>query len=248
MSAASVTWVTAMLDTREEDAEAAEEFWASLTGSTLSQRRGPHAEFATLPPDEGDSFLKVQRVGRPVPGGLHLDLHTDDVASLASRVRELGGSTGQPHDGYVVCGSPRGLTFCIVEHSARVRPSPHRWTGGRSIVDQVCLDIPPGAYDVECAFWRDLTGWTHTPGDVHDEFTRLVRPEGQPLAFLLQRLDDEAPAVSAHLDWSADDREAETDRHVALGARLLRRHEWWTVLEDPAGRTYCITARRPGDV
>jgi hypothetical protein len=244
----SVGWTTALLDTPEDRAEVAERFWLGVTGTRLSPRRGSREEFATLLPERGDPYLTMQRVVRPVPGSLHLDLHTDDVPSLAARARALGAATAHDERRWLRCASPGGFPFCLVAHPARHRPPPQPWPGGASIVDQVCLDIPPGVYDAECAFWADLSGWEHTTGDVQDEFTRLVRPEGMPLAFLLQRLDDEAPAVSAHLDLAADDREAEIARHERLAARVVRRTEGWTVMEDPTGRRYCITGRRPGDV
>jgi hypothetical protein len=53
--------------------------------------------------------------------------------------------------------------------------------------------------------------------------------------------------VTAHLDWSASDPEAEVAAHVAAGAEVQRRFQGWTVLRDPAGLPYCITHRRPGD-
>ncbi len=112
--------------------------------------------------------LRVQEVIRSVPGGRHLDLHTDDVRGLASRPEELGVSA---------------------------------------------------SYHV------------------------LARPEGMPLRLLLQRLGDERPGVSAHLDLACDDRDAEAARHLALGAEHVRRTDWWTTLRDPAGRDYCLTRR-----
>ena len=146
--------------------------------------------------------------------------------------------------GYVICGSPGGLTFCLVGHPGRRRPSPQDWPGGRSIVDQVCLDVPPRHYDEECAFWTALTGWEWA-GTGHAEFRRLVRPAGIPLRFLLQRLDGEQQTVTAHLDLACDDPHAETVRHEALGAETVRRYDGWTVMRDPAGRPYCNTGRTP---
>ena len=242
---ATVSWVSAVLDSPPETAAASEVFWAALTGSTLSMRRGARAEFATLQPDRGDPHLLVQEVGQSVPGALHLDLHTDDVPGLADRAEELGASASWHEQGYVVCGSPGGLTFCVVGHPARRRSAPHRWPGGASIVDQVCLDIPPSRYDEERTFWAALTGWRLVDAG---DFERLVRPPGVPLAFLLQRLDDEQPTVTAHLDLACEDRDAETARQKALGAEVVRRTEGWTVMRDPAGRVYCNTGRRPGAV
>lgn len=239
-----VRWVTAFLDTAEERADEAEVFWSRVTGYRVSPRRGRRDEFATLEPPEGDAFLKVQRVVQSPPGGLHLDLHTDDVAGLAQHAEELGATASYLEEGYVVCGSPGGMTFCVVGHPGSRRPGPAAWPGGRSLVDQVCLDIPPSRWDSEVAFWEQLTGWVR--GRQSGEFGRLVRPEGQPLMFLLQRLDDEQPGVTAHLDLGSDDAEAEAARHVALGATQVRATDGWITLLDPAARPYCVT-RHPVD-
>ena len=244
---ASVGWVTAMLDSPPETARSSEEFWAAVTGTRLSARRGDRAEFATLLPADGDPFLKVQEVVQSLPGALHLDIHTDDVRGLAERAEQLGASTSYHVYGYVLCGSPGGMTFCIMGHPGRRRPPAYVWSGGRSIVDQVCLDIAPRLYDAECDFWSRLTGWERYDGG-SDEFDRLRRPDGIPLAFLLQRLDDEQATVTAHLDLACDDRDAEAQRQEQLGALLVRRTPGWTVMQDPAGRTYCNTGRAPGAV
>lgn len=237
-----VRWVTAFLDTVEDRAEAAEVFWSRVTGYPVSPRRGRREEFATLLPSDGDPFLRVQRVGQSLPGGIHLDLHTDDVERLAQRAEDLGASASYLEAGYVVCGSPGGMTFCVVGHPGEQRPGPAEWPGGRSLVDQVCLDIPPSRWDDEVSFWEALTGWERGPQ--RGEFGRLKRPEGQPLRLLLQRLDDEQPGVTAHLDLSCDDVDAEAARHVALGASQVRRTESWITLLDPSARPYCVT-RRP---
>jgi hypothetical protein len=241
---ASVRWVTAMLDSPPETARASERFWAQATGTRLSARRGDRAEFATLLPDEGDAFLKVQEVIQSVPGAMHLDVHSDDVRGLAERAERLGASASYHVLGYVMCGSPGGMTFCIVGHPARRRPPPQQWAAGRSIVDQVCLDIPRAAHDEECAFWSAVTG-QELVEVASPEFTRLRRPDGQPLQLLLQKLDEPTGAVRGHLDLAADDRAAEVRRHVLLGARLEGEHDHWTVLSDPAGAPYCITDRSP---
>ena len=75
--------------------------------------------------------------------------------------------------------------------------------------------------------------------------TGWMPPDAQPLRWLLQRLHDPDGAVRAHLDLACDDRAAETARHVALGATVVRVHDGWTVLTDPVGTAYCITGRPP---
>ena len=66
----SIVWVTAFLDSPPETAAASEVFWTALTGTTMSERRGDRAEFASLVPDPGDACLRVQEVVQSVPGGL----------------------------------------------------------------------------------------------------------------------------------------------------------------------------------
>jgi hypothetical protein len=148
--------------------------------------------------------------------------------------------------GYVVRRSHGGFVFCFVRHHASRRPGPATWEDGtRSRVDQVCLDLPPEHHATEVAFWQALTGWELDPS-VSREFSRLRSPDEQPLRWLLQRLDSPAAGpVAAHLDLAADDRDAETTRHLALGASVARVHDEWTVMTGPVGTTYCITGRSP---
>ena len=241
-----VRWVTAFLDTVHEHAERTESFWSRVTGYPLSPRRGDREEFASLLPADGDPHLNVQTVDQSAPGGLHVDLHTDDVRALAARAEELGGNASYLDAGYVVCGSPGGMTFCVVPHPGSRAATPAEWPGGRSMVDQVCLDIPPSLWEQECRFWADLTGWELVDQNPDDEFRRLRRPEGLAIQFLLQRLDDEEPMVVGHLDLGSDDYLAETDRHRALGATEVRRTPHWVTLRDPSGRLYCVTSHPVG--
>jgi hypothetical protein len=237
----AVRWLTAFLDTAEEQAEHAETFWSRVTGYHPSERRGPRGEFASLLPAEGDPHLKVQTVVQSSPGGLHLDLHADDVRALAAWAEELGATASYLDDGYVVCGSPGGMTFCVVGHPASRPAAPATWPGGRSMVDQVSLDIPPSQWEAECRFWAELTGWELVDKKPDDEFRRLRRPDGFAIQVLLQRLDDEQSVVTGHLDLGADDYLAEADRHLVLGATEVRRTPHWVTLLDPTGRTYCVT-------
>ena len=141
--------------------------------------------------------------------------------------------------------SPGGFVFCVVPHAGGgAPPAPVSWPGGRSSVEQLCFDVPPEHADREAGFWAAFTGFTRVPG-TPDEFEDLPRPPWSPLRFLVQRLDDDAPRTTAHLDVASDDREAEVARHVALGARVAYVGRGWTTLTDPVGSTYCVTDRVP---
>lgn len=236
-------WTTAFLDLADDDFARGVVFWAEVTGYRVSSPRGDSDEFATLVPPSGDDFLRVQKLAVG-PSRIHLDLHVTDPAAASEEAAALGARVvHRSRHGYVVLASPGGFVHCLVAHPAGVRPPPATWPGGDSLVDQVCLDIPPAGFDEECAFWQAMTGWELQ--EAGPEFRRLVRPQGIPLRLLLQRLDDPAEQVSAHLDLSSTHRAAEAARHERLGARVASVHEHWTVLTDPAGSAYCITDRDP---
>jgi hypothetical protein len=226
-----VRWMTGFLDT---PSRVAEPFWQAVTGSGCSARRGPDGQFATLLPPNGDAYLRLQVVGDG-PARAHLDLHVADVAAQAARAVALGASVVHDEGELVVLHSPAGLTFCLVTwHGEAVRPA-----GGRSLVDQMCLDVPVAGFDAEADFWAALTGWQRRPGSL-PEFDFLVRPDAMPLRLLLQRVGG-APGM--HLDLACTDRAAEVAWHEQLGAQVVGVHARWTTLRDPAGRAYCVTDR-----
>lgn len=238
-------WLSAFIDVPADPFEETVAFWAAVTGWSPSPRRGADDEFLTLDPGEGaDDHLRMQRLASGSPR-IHLDVHVPDPRAEADRAVALG-ATEVADAGYVVLESPGGLTFCLVGHPASRPAPPSRWPDlSTSLVDQVCLDVPPSSYDLETGFWQELLGWDRV-GSSHPEFERLARPDGQALRVLLQRLDDDAGPVRAHLDVACSSRDREVVRHASLGARVVAEHEWWTVLEDPAGLRYCLTDRSPG--
>jgi len=222
-------WATAFLDLPSEGYAVAVEFWCAVTGYALSPARGVDSEFATLVPPVGDAHLRVQRVDAG-PGGVHLDLHRPGRSLTLQR-------------------SPGGLAWCEVGEQLGDRTPPAAWPGPagghRSLLDQVCLDVPPAHFEAEVEYWAEQTGWAVRASAVSSSFRSLERPQGQPVRLLLQRLDDDQPRTTAHLDLATDDRPAEVRRHVALGAEVLGEHAVWTVLRDPAGLAYCVTDRDP---
>jgi hypothetical protein len=214
------------------------EFWTTVTGTALSARRGVDGEFVTLVPREGDACLKLQGVHDT--GGAHLDLSVVDTGDTVRRATELGAAVVAPHDAWAVMRSPAGQLFCVVPwHGEAARPP----VFADSRLDQVCVDIPPSAYDAEVAFWRALTGWAYHRGS-RPEFGVLQPPDPLPARILLQRLDDDRP-TSAHLDLACADIEAARAWHEACGARLVATFPRWLVMHDPTGAPYCLTARDP---
>jgi hypothetical protein len=215
-----------------------------VTGYELSTARGESGEFTTLVPSDGDGFLRVQRLGSG-PARIHLDLHVADPRAVADRAVALGAAEVADL-GYVVMTSPGGLAFCLVGHPASERPRPTMWPGGHaSMVYQVSIDIPVARWETESAFWAQVLGGELEVLPRRPEFT-WVRPGSRwALDVLLQRLDRSDGPVTAHLDLGTTDRTAEVTRHAALGATTGAVEEFWTVLRDPTGATYCVTDRDP---
>jgi hypothetical protein len=241
-----IRWLTAFLDT-PRPGDGAVSFWQHVTRSALSPRRGPAGQVATLLPESGDAYLRVQDIdaGR---AACHLDLHVDDVPQYADRALAAGAQLVGDQGDLVLLRSPAGLVFCVVPHDGeQVRPSPVQWPDGRrTLVDQLCIDAAPGDFAAEVAWWSQLTGWAARSGAL-GEFAPLERPAGMPLRLMLQRLGtgDSARPATAHLDLASDDRDAEVDEHLRSGAALVRRTDYWVTLRDPAGREYCVTRRDP---
>lgn len=239
-------WLTAFLDVPEPKFERDCGFWEAVTHTRRSARRGRRDEFTTLVPDVGDAYLRTQHI-ETATGRIHLDVHVDDPLALAETVVRLGGSVAQPPPEVTVLRSPAGMRFCAVTwHGEQRRPPPVTWPGGhRSLLDQICLDIPPQAFADECTFWAALTDWELRAGS-RQEFAYLARPAGMPLRLLLQRLDDDrTDSARAHLDLATSDVAAELRRHEVLGATIERSMPDWTTLRDPVGMAYCITRRDP---
>jgi hypothetical protein len=240
----SVRWVWLFLDLPEREFEAAVAFWREVARSELSPWRGQYGEFATLLPQEGDPWLKVQRVGGE--GGIHLDLDVEEpLPEAAERAVRLGAAVVGDLGDVIVCRSPGGFVFCLTRWSAEESARGQARAGAESLIDQVCLDVPSSGYAAELAFWSQLTGWAVDDPDPDDEFARLAWADGIPVRFLLQRLDEPDGVVRGHVDLSAVDRATEVERHRALGARVEGEGRGWTVLQGPAGHRYCVTDRDP---
>lgn len=237
-------WLTVFLDFAASDHDRGVAFWRDVTGFAVSPSRGARQEFATLVPAAGDDYLRVQRL-EAGPSRLHLDVHVADPRTAADRALALG-AVELAAPGHVVLRSPGGLTFCFVTHPAAERPVPAEWPAGhRSMVYQVCLDLPATVYDAESAFWAAVLESHPEVLPSRPEFSWLRPGRQLALDVLLQRLDRVDGPVSAHLDLGTDDRAAEVARHTALGATAGVVEEFWTVLTDPVGTTYCITDRDP---
>lgn len=242
----AVRWTYAFVDRPAALFEQACAFWTSVTDTRLSGLRGDDGEFVTLLAEGADACVKVQGVADG-DGGAHVDFAVEDVPGFVEEALARGAEKAAVHADWAVLRSPAGQPFCVVPWQGEaVRPP----VVAGSRLDQVCLDVPPSAFDAEVAFWSALLpNWSSRPGS-RPEFHVLAPPPGLAVRILLQRLDEERPgdggALCAHLDLACG---AEIDavraRHERLGATVVARHPHWTVMRDPTGGLYCLTARDP---
>ncbi|MBS2938121.1 VOC family protein [Nocardioides sp. J2M5] len=232
-----VPWIQMFLDTPAVHLDEAVTFWSAVTGWRPSERRGEDGQFLTLLPGSGPGWVKLQAVDGA--GGVHLDLDSDDRPGATEAARALGATHAWTYHDVEVMRSPGGLTFCqTLVHGPTILER-----DGRTILDQVCIDVPPAHWTAEVDFWSGLSGRTPEVGAL-PEFVRLVEA-GKP-RILLQRTADADGPVRAHPDLATADRASDTVRHRELGAVVRAEHDFWTVLEAPGGQVYCLTDRDPG--
>ncbi|MFE3323358.1 VOC family protein [Streptomyces sp. NPDC059176] len=101
---------------------------------------------------------------------------------------------------------------------------------------------------VDCAEPRKLAQWWAEALDAQiaqDFGGEFVIVGAEPLVLGFQQVPEPRPAKNrVHVDFHTEDRHAEVDRLVALGARVLGEHSagplTWTVLQDPEGNEFCV--------
>ena len=95
-------------------------------------------------------------------------------------------------------------------------------------------------------WWRDALSWV-VVNDEADEFE--IRPSADRLPGLLFALVFESKTTKnrLHLDLRPDDRDAEVERLLALGATradIGQGEQTWIVLADPEGNEFCVLGAR----
>lgn len=241
-----IGWVHVSIDLPVEHDHDLAQFWAEALGWPLGEPWSERPEFSSFQPDHGDSYVHRQLVGGDPR--VHPDLEVDDPSATEQRLLGLGASAVRATRSWRTLTSPGGLAFCLVAKADHDhRPPPIGEPGRRSRLVQISIDSPAAHHDREVDFWKAATGWRFEPGD-SPEFAGKLYPEpGSSVQFLLQRLDqdDPATAVRVHIDLGCEDREAEADRLVGLGAERRWDGDGWITLRDPAGMLFCTTGNSP---
>jgi len=95
-------------------------------------------------------------------------------------------------------------------------------------------------------WWADALGWVVVNDDA-EEFE--IRPSADRLPGLLfvDAADPKSSKNRLHLDFRPDDRDAEVERLLGLGATRVdigQGEQSWVVLADPEGNEFCVLSSR----
>jgi predicted enzyme related to lactoylglutathione lyase len=124
-------------------------------------------------------------------------------------------------------------------------PSPLSTVVGMELnVEMVTFDCSDPAK--LAGWWADQFGGT--PQEmIPGEFVAVMRSEGPRLGF--QKVPDPTPGKNrVHLDFGAQDVDAEVSRLTAAGAAEVGRRKFsenfrWVVLADPEGNVFCVAGQ-----
>jgi predicted enzyme related to lactoylglutathione lyase len=113
-------------------------------------------------------------------------------------------------------------------------------------VDWITIDCRDAVALAE--FWKaalDYRALYSSPPDEDEDEVLLGPKSGRgPRLLLLETPDEKKTKNRLHLDLRPDDRDAEVERLVALGARRIDIGQGegatWVVLADPEGNEFCI--------
>jgi hypothetical protein len=98
-------------------------------------------------------------------------------------------------------------------------------------------------------WWKEALGWVVVNDDA-DEFEIRPSPDRLPGLLFVSVPEPKSAKNRLHLDFRPDDRDAEVERLVALGAvrtDIGQGAQSWVVLSDPEGNEFCVlSSKRAG--
>ncbi len=116
------------------------------------------------------------------------------------------------------------------------------------------MSLHVAAVTFDCSNALTLAGfWSAAVGRPLDDqgemaasefFARIPGGDGDPMMMFIQVPEGKTVKNRVHLDMHSDDRAAEVERLVGLGATVVHeKHEYgmvWTTLADPEGNEFCV--------
>ena len=95
-------------------------------------------------------------------------------------------------------------------------------------------------------WWREALGWV-VVNDEPDEFEIRPTVDRLPGLLFVPVPGNKQTKNRLHLDFRPDDRDAEVERRLVLGATRVdigQGEQSWTVLADPEGNEFCVLGSR----
>lgn len=95
-------------------------------------------------------------------------------------------------------------------------------------------------------WWADALGWVMV-NDADDEYEIRSAPDVLPGILFVPVPEGKTLKNRLHLDFRGDDRDAEVERLLGLGAVRVdvgQGEQTWVVLADPEGNEFCVLSSR----
>ena len=100
----------------------------------------------------------------------------------------------------------------------------------------IVIDCKTDELSAAAKFWSEAFGYEAQPDPEYRDYIVLKTPDGE-VKMLLQSVDHES---RVHMDLETDDRDAERDRLIDLGAKEIGPCKGWIVMEAPTGHKFCV--------
>jgi hypothetical protein len=95
-------------------------------------------------------------------------------------------------------------------------------------------------------WWRDALGWV-VVGEEDGEYEIRLSPERLPGLLFVAVAETKSAKNRLHLDFRPEDRDAEVERLLKLGAVRVdvgQGEQTWVVLADPEGNEFCVLSSK----
>ena len=95
-------------------------------------------------------------------------------------------------------------------------------------------------------WWQEALGWV-VANDDPEEFEIRASPDRLPGLLFVLAPEPKTIKNRLHLDFRPDNRDAEVERFIGLGATradIGQGEQSWVVLADPEGNEFCILSSR----
>jgi predicted enzyme related to lactoylglutathione lyase len=229
-------------------------FWAQVLDGYQAEPAGASWRVSG---DGPELFFNRMEKSPTIELPIHLDVNVPDREAELQRLLGLGArlvetkshSIGELSETWTVMRDPEGNGFCI---QTPPNALPNRYVG--NVTFSCAAPVPLGRFWAAALGWPDEEideGFLQTLRDAGidehelDGFYAARNPDGSRPRFLFQRREKSRPAsYPIHLDFRAEDREAELERLAGMSATVVETksdsERTWTVMRDPEGNPFCV--------